>query len=56
MKLDLTLSQGQRSVVDSNVENRAFGWVLSKTRNRFGLEGAFGGVLFDLRATLLLCT
>jgi hypothetical protein len=55
VKLDLPLSQDLRGVVDSNVEEMAFGWVLSKARNRFLVwKGRLGRVVWFESGTVTL--
>ena len=55
VKLDLSLSQDLRGVVDSNVENMAFGWVLSRARNRFLVwKGRLGRAVWFESGTVTL--
>ena len=55
VRLDLVLSQGLRGVVDSDVENGGFGWVLSRARNRFLVwKGRLGRAVWFESGTVTL--
>ena len=55
VKLDLVLSQGLRGIVDSDVGKVAFGWVLSKARNRFLVwKGRLGRAVWFESGTVTL--